>query len=255
MDRRGSSCHRFTERSLILAMAFLTILAMSYTAVASSSSTAKPAALAVIPCRTTFATAQQAPRKRLPKSVTVDVPQQLASSLVVYSDTQEILTSVGPRGWACDATFGADGSGGLLIHPTHERVPLKTWGAGWALSPGSRDEAITAYETGGSPNQAAGEACQYFSAAAKKMVTDFGHRCAPRPKAEHMTSVNPRVVRFTDPPELHGGGVPSGGKNQAAGLLIYWPKSPAGTYRLTCTLPRTISSTCAVALDYFQTSR
>ena len=255
MDRGVSSRLRLTERCLILATSLVAILAMGYTPAASSSRMGKPVALAVVPCKTTFATAQQPSRKRLPKSIVVDVPEQLASSLVVYSDTQEILTSVGPRGWVCEATFGADGGGGLLIHPSNERVPLKPWGAGWALPPASRDAAITAHETGGSPNQAAGEACQYFSTAAKKMVADFGHSCAPHPKAERVTSVNPRVVRFADPGGLQGGGIPSGGKNQATGLLIYSPKALPGAYRLTCTLPRTEASTCATVLEYFQTSR
>jgi hypothetical protein len=253
MDREASSS-RLAERCVIVGVSLVAILAMSNTAAASPSLAAKPIALAVVPCRTSFALAQQPPRKRLPKSIVVDVPGQLATDLVVYSDTRAILRSVGPRGWTCDATFGADGSGGLLIHPNNEQVPLQTWGAGWALPRGSQDAAITALETGASSNQADGEACPYFSTAAKRMVADFGHSCTAHPKAERVTIVNSHVARFTDPAGLHGGGIPSGGKNWATGLVIYSPMARPGAYQLTCTLPRANANECAAVIDYFQTS-
>jgi hypothetical protein len=232
------------------------VLAASGTAAASvRPATAKSSTttvhLPVVPCPTTFALATPPSTVPIPSSVSAKVPSDLATKLAAYVDTSDIMTLLAPKGWICSATYGADGSGGLLIHPSGEAVPGSSWGAGWPLSRSSSDEAITGTQPGGSATQGLGYACTIFRSAAAGFETAFGHPCPPHPSSEHVRRISTHVFGFEDPPGLHGLGIPSGGRNPANGVNIYYPSTIPAAYIATCTMPAAEHTVCTVVLGKF----
>jgi hypothetical protein len=207
--------------------------------------------LQVVSCPTTLAFAMPHVRKQLPATVVASVSKSLAKELVAYSDTSGLMVVLAPKGWACNATYGADGSGGLIVYPHGEHVLLSSWGAGWHLSRSSHKEAITVIQPGGSSAQAVAEACPLFLAAAEVFKSSFGHPCPLSPPSERVRRQSPRVVMFVDPPGVHGIGIPSGGEKPARGVLIYTLPAIPGSYLATCTLAASESALCAAVLDNF----
>jgi hypothetical protein len=163
----------------------------------------------------------------------------------IYSDTNDIMMLLAPKGWSCSASYGADGSGGVTVMPPGETLPAA------GLASDSSDEAVTGSETGGSPVQAAAQACSFFPAAAAATETDLEKGCSPRPASEIVDPISASVVDFEDPPGIKGTGVPSGGQNPANGVMTYSPDVEPGFYIETCTLPKDAHDTCTAALNYF----
>jgi hypothetical protein len=174
------------------------------------------------------------------------VPTPLARDLAVYSDTHGFMKLLGPRGWACSATYGADGSGGVIVYPRNQAVP-QSWAAGWPLSSTSTDQAISGTQTAGSPVQAADQACPFFAVAATTYENDLGRVCLSRPSSESVQQINAGVVGFEDPPGLQGDGIPSGGQEAANGVATYSPSLPS--YLATCTLPNNRHALCTTVLN------
>lgn len=203
--------------------------------------------LAVVKCPTTFALATPPPSVPLPASVRVAVPTSLVGKLTVYADSSDIMKLLAPTGWNCSAAFGADGSGIVTIVPDGEPLPA----SGQDVS--SSDQAITASETGGSPVQAAAEACAFFPAAATATETDLGRGCSPRLLSEIVDPISASVVDFEDPAGTKGSADPSGGPYPANGVMTYSPTTEPGFYLSTCTLPQGAHATCTAALNYFIT--
>lgn len=159
----------------------------------SSTSVLKPTSLPVVKCPTTWAISTPV-TVVLPAKVTIDVPEALSTKLAVYSDTDEIMMLVAPKGWACAAGFGADGSGAVRVTPRGERLPAK-------LGRHSLDVAVSSYETGGSPVQAAISACPYFPAAAIAARSDLPEQsCPTRSPSETVEQIGANIVAFEDPP-------------------------------------------------------
>jgi hypothetical protein len=205
------------------------------------------ASLPVVNCPTTFALATPPPSVPLPASLSVAVPTSLAGKLAVYADSSDIMKLLAPTGWNCSASYGADGSGIVTIVPSGEPLPA----SGQDVS--SSDQAITARETGGSPVQAAGDACAFFPAAASATKTDLGRGCSPHPSSEIVDPISASVVDFEDPAGTEGSGDPSGGQYPANGVMTYSPTTEPGFYLDTCTLPQNEHATCTTALNYFVT--
>lgn len=186
--------------------------------------------LPVAACPTTFASATQPSTVPLPTSVTVSLPESMADQVAVYDDTSNLTMLLGPKSWTCVAAYDADGSGGIDLYAPGEAPPSP-------FSPvPSSDEVITAVESGGSPVQAAAQACPYFPAAAASTQTDLRHGCSAPPTGEKITKVSSNVVAFEDPPGITGGGMPSGGPYVAYGVISYDDAPQPGTYLATCTL-------------------
>jgi hypothetical protein len=177
--------------------------------------------------------------------VIIDVPPTLASGLAVYSDTHAILMLLAPKGWTCKALFGADGSGAMTIVPTGETLPTG------ALARDSSDQAITAGETGGSPVQAALQACSLFPAAANAEKAFFENACSPPPSSESLDQISTSAVAFEDPAGTAGTGSPSGGENPANGVITYSADKGPGSYTSTCTVPQDEHDLCTASLNYF----
>jgi hypothetical protein len=203
------------------------------------------ATLPVVSCPTTFAITTPPPTVLIPASLTVDVPAALAHTLAVYVDSNSIMRLLAPKGWKCAASFGADGSGIFTIVPKGGPLPTGL------QEPNSSDQAISATETGGSPVQAAGDACAYFPAAAAAAESDLGQGCSPRPTSETVDPINSNVVAFEDPAGVKGSGDPSGGQYPANGVMTYSPTNEPGFYLDTCTLPQSDHVTCTAVLNDF----
>ena len=180
------------------------------------------------------------------------MPADETVNLVLYGDDAGIMMLVGPSGWTCHGSYGADGSGGLVISPVGEAVPSDP-DVGWHLSASSSDEAIVGYETGGSPVEGAELACPLFESAAAVVKQDLGRGCAaPRPIKETSTGSMSGEVAFEDPTGVTGDGIPSGGQDPANGVMLYRPKQGEPTTSLaTCTLPASQRDVCSAVLTHF----
>ncbi len=215
-----------------------------------TSSTTAPASVAVpvplVTCPTVFGVTPPSTSEPLPASEEVNVPAPLAGELAAYADTRGLMMLLAPKSWMCSALYGADGSGGVIVYPSGEAVP-QSWGAGWPLSSGSSDEAISGTQTGGSPVQAASQACSLFAVAATTYEGDLGRACRARPSSESVQQINAGVVGFEDPPDLKGDGIPSGGQDPANGVVTYYQSLPS--YLVSCTLPSDEHALCTTVLN------
>lgn len=159
-----------------------------------------------------------------------------------------------PRGWTCQALYGADGSGGVAVYPAGQALP-PGWGAGWKLSPSSTVRAVIGMETSACAGCTQAQACPLFAAAAKDYTNGFGRPCPQtRPEAETSTHLGAGVMAFEDPPGVAGDGVPSGGRNPAHGVMTYYSDNPSGSWLETCTLTAGEKDLCTATLDYFVAS-
>jgi hypothetical protein len=192
----------------------------------------------LVVCRTSFGVT---PPKRVvfPSSTTLAVTTPLARSLAAYTDTQGYMTVVGPRGWRCSASYGADGSGGVSVFPRGSVAA-------------SAGEAIVGSETSACFGCTTGQACALFPAAARAYRSAFGMACpVRRPRQERVDRLSSTVVAFEDPPYVKGDGVPSGGRFPADGVMTYIPRNYDGSYLETCALPADVHSTCTAVLNDF----
>jgi Domain of unknown function (DUF4850) len=169
----------------------------------------------------------------------VTVPQALAGKLSVYADTQGIMELVGPKGWTCTASHGADGSDGITVHPHGE-----------GASPRS---AIVGSQTSACVGCALDQACcRLFPSAARALRSDLGEACPiRRAPAEMVVRIAAGIVAFEDPPGVEGTGVPSGGQYPADGVMTYHPSAPDGSWQETCTLPSSDKGLCTAVLNTF----
>jgi len=169
---------------------------------------------------------------------TLLVATPLAGSLAAYTDRQGYLTVVGPRGWNCAASYGADGSGGVSVFPRGASA--------------TSIEAIAGSETSVCYGCTTGRACVFFPAAAKAYPVAYQSACpARKPRRESTDRLSATVIAFEDPPFVKGEGIPSGGQFPANGVMTYLPGSYDGSYLETCTLPDNIHSTCTAILNDF----
>jgi hypothetical protein len=193
------------------------------------------ASLPVVSCPTSLGVTR--PAVSLPRSRPVAVPQALAADLSVYTDNQGVMELLGPKGWSCTAGIGADGSGGVTVHPP-------------AAGPSS-PTAITGSETSACVGCTLAQACPLFPSAAKALRSYLGQACPAHPAAETVASIAPGIVSFEDPPGVKGDGQPSGGPYPANGVMTYHPSAPDGSWQETCTLPASEKNECTAVLNTF----
>jgi hypothetical protein len=179
--------------------------------------------------------------------MTIDVPAALAANLAIYSDTNEIMMLVAPKGWSCTASYGADGSGGVSVS-----APGTSFPTGKPV-PRSAVQAIGGYETGGSGVQAAAEACSYFPTAATATESDLGRSCSPPSTSQKVEQISTTTVAFEDPPGVEGPSTTAGGKNPTNGVIAYSPVKSPGYFMDVCTLPGNEHDICTAALNNFIT--
>ncbi len=204
--------------------------------------------LPVVTCPTSLGVVS--PPVSLPASRPVAVPRALATQLAIYADNQGIMELVGPKGWRCTASFGADGRGGIVAYPSGERVPQR-WAGGWPLARTSADAAIVGLESSACYSCTLVQACRLFAVAAAALRSAFGTACPARPAAETVMPIGAGIVAFEDPPGVRGDGLPSGGRYPADGVLTYHPSSDEGSWLETCTLPGSQKDYCTAVLNTF----
>jgi serine/threonine protein kinase len=205
------------------------------------------ASVPIVACPTTWATPGNTPAA-LPSSVTLSLPQSLVGRVTDYSDQQEIMQLIGPKGWLCTAGYGADGGGGIQVYPPGERPP-----SGGAFSPQS-GEAIESHETSACLFCRLDQACPLFPSAAAALASQGQTFSCPytKPVGEQSTQLSSTVAAFEDPPGVAGDGDPSGGPYPANGVMIYGPGSVMdGSWVETCTLPSSEHAVCTLSLDEF----
>jgi hypothetical protein len=212
----------------------------------STSAVVKPVTLRIVVCPTTWGISSPS-TVPVPESMTIDGRAALAANLAIYSDTDEIMMLVAPKGWSCTASYGADGSGGVSVSPPGTSFPTGR------LTPGSAVEAVGGYETGGSGVQAAAEACSYFPAAATATESNLGHSCPPPLVSEKIEPISATIVAFEDAPGVEGPSSASGGKYPSNGVIGYSPVKSPGFFMDACTLPGDEHGICTTALNYFIT--
>ncbi len=181
----------------------------------------------------------------------VTVPRALAAELAVYADDQGVMELVGPKGWSCVASYGADGRGGVVVYSPRQPVP-RFWAAGWPLARTSTETAIAGLESSACYSCTLAQACRLFAAAAAAWRSAFGRACPARPAAETVARIGAGIVAFDDPPGVAGDGLPSGGQYPADGVMTYHPGAPDGSWQETCTLPGSDESECAAILNTFR---
>jgi hypothetical protein len=182
----------------------------------------------------------------LPSFLSLRVPTSLAGRVAVYADTQDIMRLVAPRGWDCQATYGADGQGGIEVFAATEHTSS---GAPFA----QLAEAVAGHETSACVRCELDQACPLFTSAAQQLQSQYQQSCSPAPAGQQATQLDTTVIAFEDPPGVAGVGKPSGGANTANGVMTYVPYSHNGSWIETCTLPPDDHALCTASLDYFVT--
>lgn len=170
----------------------------------------------------------------------------------VYADSYGTMELVGPKGWRCTASYGADGSGGMAIYPHGQALP-GSWTANWKLKPDATTEAIVGIESSACYTCTLALAARLFTTAARTLNSYLGRRVAATslPAGESVVSIGTGIEGFTDPPGLYAAGQPSGGQDLASGVLTYHPHSDDGSWLETCTLPGGDKAVCTATLSAF----
>ncbi len=203
-------------------------------------------ALPVVKCPTNFAITTPPPPTPVPTTFVVRVPADERSTLALYTDTNEIEMVLAPRGWNCQAGYGADGSGSISVYPGGQSTPNPA--SEVTIRPRSSDEAITLSETGGSPVIAAGTACPYFaSAAVQTQQYGVGHCTAPVNAV--VEPISQDAVGLAIPAGQTAPGIPSGGLYVTNVVVLYTAATQPGTYLGSCTLPQSEHAACTAVLN------
>ena len=194
----------------------------------------------------TCPTSQGAPSSTpvsLPNSVGITIPARLDRQLAVYGDIQGVMELVGPVGWSCSASIGADGSSTESVYPQGESPP-----SGYAYQ-SQGGEAITGGQTSACTGCRYSQTCALFPAAVEAGSAIYGDCSNTVPSGEKLYPYNDNVKFFEDPPGVAGTGFPSGDSYPANGLMTYFPQSASWTE--TCTLPESKHATCTAILNEF----
>lgn len=213
------------------------------------------ATLRVVPCPSTYA-AEQAPPSSYSQTMSVTVPRALDGKVTLYSDSaRSIPPLIGPNGWGCTATVGADGSSSLAIYPRRQGAPKATFPPRYPPT----TQLITASETPGCQGCVADAVCGLFPTA----LANLGYSsttCRVTPPAEESdtfvvgsATAGYGTVRFTDPPGVRGTGTASGGHYTAVGALSFGGRTGPGgqTASMACVLPPTYSALCNAGVNQF----
>jgi hypothetical protein len=221
----------------------------------------------VIQCPTSYGFPNPGPSGApYPSTIALDVPDATAEQLAAYSDDYRDLTPVlGPRGWSCSVSIGADGSTGVLIYPPAAATP----------TPGSEGQIGPPLVSAASDSACMGciyqTVCPFVPTAAQQLGYQ-GWACSNTPPAQETvrfvngspTTSPPAaifdVIDVTDPPGVSGDADGSGGPDTAEGVILYDSVSSSGTVGQTtyasgesCALPASDQGLCTAIIDDFVT--
>lgn len=189
------------------------------------------------------------PPTRVATAELVPLPTTVANRLDYYSDqARSVRPILGPRGWSCRATVGADQSVDIQVYPP----------GGSSRSPGEVDVRDDAPCVGCMYS----DACPLIPHVAAELRYVQLPCPATRPARETVTWVTGSsafskagddIVSFTDPPGVHGTGTPSGGPYYTRGMLMFsWsPGTNSNVSVLNCALPDKDRALCTAILKIF----
>ena len=182
----------------------------------------------------------------IPPTTSESVPGTLAEQLAVYTTQDGSMKVLGPTGWTCTATVGADGSTKVGVYPPGQgdpnSQPFQT----------SSAQAVLGSQSGGCEGCAVTQASPLFVTAASDCAAQFqGNVCSTKPSAESVEQIGNGVVGFLDPPGVAGSGNPSGGPYPANGVMTYHTSNFTRSYVDTCTLPSSDHALCTAILNNF----
>jgi hypothetical protein len=214
-------------------------------------------AVRVVVCPTKSGASPGAPSKNA-STLEVVLPADIVGKVSIYTDQYGLQSVLGPRGWRCIASYGADGNGGVTIYQKGETVHFFS-----DVAKGSK--TLRAINSDWSPACVAcilGQSCPFF-AAAKASVASFGYTSSEvscrRPKGELILGSGHAIVYFSDPPGVVGTGEPSGGKLRALGLAVWeglvkkgGRTITNGSAIVTCTLPASDAQLCHASFSWFE---
>jgi hypothetical protein len=199
-------------------------------------------------CKTSTGDASETPVK-LPATIQVDLTKGSSTQLAFYSDNEGLVKVLAPGGWSCTAAIGADGSSSVTASPAG--VPSQPSAT---QPPVTAAQEINASQTSACVGCRESLACPLFAAAAHDYLQQYQQQCpSRRPTSELVTTLNPNVVAFTDPPGVKGDGDPSGGHYAAMGVMTYYDDfHSGGSWTETCVLPPNEKSLCTSILGSFE---
>ena len=223
------------------------------------------ASVPVVVCRSSYGVPLgEDEKRRPPTTAAVTVREDFGARVTLYSDEASSFQVLGPRGWRCEASRGANGFLVMSIEPPGATPPSTLWSAR-----GPADQLVFAKVP--SFCCADTEVCRLIPRAQRQAEARLGMKltdaCKPPPSSEVVEwlhgspSSTPTdrdtIVRFTDPARVAGSGDGSGGANPARGVILYRPMpevQSASTGKLTCILPESQSDLCEVLLTAFTDS-
>lgn len=202
--------------------------------------------VSLVTCPTTWGIEPGPTPKKLPRSVTLSLPSSLVGQVDDYTDQQEFMQLLGPKGWTCKAFYGADGGGGVDVYPPREQPPSGSS----HVSLHQSTEALRGYET-----NCAGclfdLACPLFPTVVAAYGNEFGKCPYAKPAEEQVDQISNVAVKFYDPPGIAGDGSFSGGRYAANGVMIYDKYAMPASEVETCTLSAGDHVLCAASLADF----
>jgi hypothetical protein len=189
------------------------------------------AVLSVHRCATQLAVGQSF--VQVSHRLSMPLPASSSDRLAVYASSVGSLL-VGPKGWECRATVGADGTQTIGLAPPGFERP--------AWSAGKGDAAVTATLIPACAGCIASTICAFFPQ--EEVVQSYGDEleCTPVPAGEQVSHVARSTALFTDPPGVKGNGVGSGGSLPSLGAVAFGTES--GAVQVSCTLPPALAEVC-----------
>ncbi len=190
-----------------------------------------------------------------PKTLRVNPATSQANELTFYTDAKHLLTPIlGPAGWKCSASEGADGGSEISIYPPGVRNPEgiangteQTMGIEETMIPACRG-CIADLE------------CPVFLNAETQLGYN-GQNCPGYvPSSESVRFLegnaesNYGVALLSDPPGSAGTVTLSGGDYPAVGALLYSSETEASNGSIGCVLPGSYGKLCnAIVNDFVMT--
>lgn len=216
---------------------------------------ASSVALRVVVCPSTYG-AGQAPASRYSPTMTVTIPSALSEKVALFSDSSRSMQPLlGPKGWSCTVSVGADGSSNLSIFPSSQGVPSTSYPP--TYPPTTR--LVTASDTPACQGCVAGQVCGLFPSARAYLgyVSTTCHVVPPSDERDKFVvgsaAADYGTVRFSDPPGVKGTGTASGGDYAAIGVLSFSGRTGFGgqAASITCVLPPVDAVLCNAVVGQF----
>jgi hypothetical protein len=230
-------------RSVIVLVVLVTASVVPISAASAAETAVTAVTVPVIVCPTTVGVNN--PPTPVPAAARVPA---VAAHLAVYSATSAAIQLLGPTGWACHASIGADGSSGITAVPPDRSIAINDGGVAALIDPACRGCMLSL-------------ACPFFPAAMRDLRHEALLPCGPQPRGQVVHYLSPWSVAISDPageavPKNSGGLVPSDSLYPTNGVVVYgaytWKQyHVAVAMEAVCVLPASEHSSCTAVLDEF----